>query len=125
MKSRNIPTSIARQQGMTFISVCLLAAVVVAVGYVGFKTVPVVSEYMSLKSALKQAANENTVQEIRAAFDRVASIEYLDQYEDPIRGVDLQVSKVNDRVIVAVDYSREISLFGPAYLVYRLQASSE
>lgn len=120
-----VSSGYARQRGMTFISVCLVAVVVVSLGYVVFKSVPVASEYFSLKRALKQAAQESTVAQVKTAFDRVASIEYLDQYEDPIRGRDLQVTKVNDRVVVRVEYDREVPLFGPAFLVYKLTATSE
>lgn len=115
----------SRQRGMSFISLCLLAMILVFVGYVGFKSVPIMSEYMSLKKALKQAAQESTVIQIRNTFDRVSSVEYLDQYENPVRGKDLQISKQNDQIIVRVDYIREIPLFGPAYLTYKLQASSQ
>lgn len=113
-----------RQRGMSFLSLCLLIIVLVFVGYVAAKTVPVVSEYMSLKSALKQAASETTVTGVRTAFDRVASVNYLDQYDNPVRGTDLEITKINDQVVVSVPYEREIRLFGPAYLVYRLNATS-
>ncbi|RMX08302.1 DUF4845 domain-containing protein [Corticibacter populi] len=125
MSSLIQPASVARQRGMSFISLVLLAVVIVFLGYVGVKTVPVVSEYMSLKRALKQAAQEGTVPQVRAAFDRVASIEYLDQYANPVRGADLEITKQNDVVVINVEYEREVPLFGPAYLVYRLNASSQ
>ncbi|MDO4706226.1 MAG: DUF4845 domain-containing protein [Comamonadaceae bacterium] len=115
----------SRQRGMTFIGLCLLAAVLVFAGYVVFKSVPVMTEYLAIKRALKQASAGNTVLEIRQIYDRVASIEYLEQYENPISSKDLQVSKQNDQVVVDVDYVREIPLVGPAYLTYKLHASSK
>lgn len=113
-----------RQRGMSFLSLCLLIIVLVFLGYVAAKTVPVVSEYMSLKAALKQSATETTVTGVRSAFDRAASVNYLDQYDKPVRGTDLEITKINDQVVVSVPYEREIRLFGPAYLVYRLNATS-
>ncbi|RMW95986.1 DUF4845 domain-containing protein [Allofranklinella schreckenbergeri] len=115
----------SRQRGMTFISLCLLAAVLVFAGYVVFKSVPVMTEYLAIKRVLKQASAGNTVLEIRQIYDRVASVEYLDQYSDPVSSKDLQVSKQNDQVVVNVDYVREIPLVGPAYLTYKLHASSK
>lgn len=115
---------LAKQRGMSFISLCLLVVVLVFIGYVGAKTVPIVTEYMSLKSALKQAAMETTVADVRSAYDRAASVEYLDQFDNPVRSTDLDITKINDQVVVSVLYEREIRLFGPAYLVYRLNVSS-
>ncbi|WP_147473783.1 DUF4845 domain-containing protein [Allofranklinella schreckenbergeri] len=115
----------SRQRGMTFISLCLLAAVLVFAGYVVFKSVPVMTEYLAIKRVLKQASAGSTVLEIRQIYDRVASIEYLEQYANPVSSKDLQVSKQNDRVVVDVDYVREIPLVGPAYLTYKLHASSK
>lgn len=115
----------SRQRGMSFIGVCLLAVILVFLGYVGFKTVPVVTEYLAIQRVLKQASAGNTVLEVRTIYDRVANIEYLEQYENPVTSKDLQVYKENDRVVVAVDYVREIPLFGPAFLVYKLKASSK
>ena len=115
----------ARQRGLSFVSLCILVVLIVFVGYVAVKSIPVASEYMSLKKTLKQAAQQNTVSEVRATYDRVASIESLDNYSNPVRSADLAITKVNDRVVVSVEYDREIPLFGPAYLVYRLNVSSE
>ncbi len=53
--------------------------------------------------------------EVRAAFDRAAQIDDI----KTISGQDLEVSKVNDRVVVAFEYERSVPLVGPAYLVYR------
>lgn len=113
------------QRGMSFISVCLLAVVLVFAGYVVFKSVPVVTEHLAIKRALNKAAEGNTVLEVRQIFDRQANIDYLDQYENPIRAQDLSVTKRNDRVVVEVEYVREVPLVGPAYLTYKLHASSQ
>lgn len=115
----------SRQRGMSFIGVCLLAVILVFLGYVGFKTVPVVTEYLAIQRILKQASNGSTVLEVRQTFDKVSTIEYLDQYENPVSSKDIQIYKQNDQVIVELEYNREIPLFGPAFLVYKLKASSK
>lgn len=113
------------QRGISFIGVCFLLVVLVFAGYVTAKSVPVTMEYMAVKRALKQAAVGSTVEEVRQNFARQASIDYLDQYADPIQAQDLIVSKLNDVVVVEVEYVREIPLFGPAYLTYKFNASSK
>lgn len=113
------------QRGISFIGVCFLVAVLVFAGYVVAKSVPISTEYFAVQRALKQAAAGSTVDEVRQNFARQASIDYLDQYADPIQPQDLMVSKVNDQVLVEVEYVREIPLFGPAFLTYKLSASSK
>ncbi|WP_238945683.1 DUF4845 domain-containing protein [Vandammella animalimorsus] len=113
-----------RQRGMSFIGLCMLAAIIVFLGYVGFKSVPVVTEYAAVQRALKKASEGGTVLEVRQLFDRQANIDYLEQYANPISSKDLIVSKKNDAVVVEVEYDREIPLVGPAFLVYKLHASS-
>lgn len=114
-----------QQRGMSFIGVCLLVVVLVFAGYVVAKSVPIVNEYLSVKRVLKQAATGSTVEEVRSTFARQASIDYLDQYDNPLQANELNVRKVNDVVIVELDYEREIPLFGPAFLVYKFKASSQ
>ncbi|KKW66994.1 hypothetical protein AAV94_13120 [Lampropedia cohaerens] len=114
----------ATQRGISFVSLCLLVVVLVFAGYVVFRTVPVVTEYLAIQRALKQAATGATVLEVRQLFERQASIDYLDQYADPVRSQDLSVTKQNGVVVVELEYTREVPLFGPAYLTYKLHATS-
>lgn len=114
-----------RQRGMSFIGVCLLLVVLIFAGYVVVKSVPIVSEYLSVKRVLKQAATGTTVEEVRSIFTRQSNIDYLDEYDNPLQAQDLIVRKVNDVVVVELQYEREIPLFGPAFLVYKFDASSQ
>ncbi|MBV8249240.1 MAG: DUF4845 domain-containing protein [Comamonas sp.] len=108
----------SRQRGLSFIGLVFLVAILVAVVGIGSQSVPVFLEYQAItKAANKAAAEGNTVAEVKASFDRAASIDDIKS----IAGNDLQVSKVNDKVVVGFEYSREIHLVGPAYLVYRFK----
>ena len=53
--------------------------------------------------------------EVRAIFDRAAQIDDI----KTITGADLEISKINERVVVEFEYERSLPLVGPAYLVYR------
>ncbi|WP_312568359.1 DUF4845 domain-containing protein [Comamonas sp.] len=108
--------SARRQKGVSFIGFVVIAVLAVAVFAIGGQSLPIVLEYQAAKKAAQKAANEgNTVPEVRAAFDRAAQIDDI----KTISGQDLDVSKVNDRVVVAFEYERSLPLVGPAYLVYR------
>ena len=108
----------SRQQGLSFIGLVFLIAILVGVAAIGAQSVPVFLEYQAItKAANKAAAEGNTVAEVKASFDRAAAIDGFTS----VKPEDLQVTKVNDKVVVGFEYSREIHLVGPAYLVYRFK----
>lgn len=106
----------AQQRGLSFISLVFIGALAVAAFAIGGQSVPVFLEYQAVRKAATKAAREGgTVAEIRANFDRAAQIDDIKS----VRGSDLEITKRNDKVLIGYEYSREISLAGPAYLVYR------
>ena len=111
-----------QQRGLTFVGLLFVGIILAFAGVVVAQVVPTYIEYMAVQKATdKAAASGNTVAEIRAAFDRAAQIDDI----RTISGRDLEISKQGDRVVVAFDYSREIHLFGPAYLVMKYQGRSK
>lgn len=114
-------TSPASQRGISFIGLLFLGVVLAFVAIVGAKVVPTATEYMSIVKAAKKAAGDgDTVPAVRASFDRTASVDYITS----ITGKDLDVTKVNDKVVVRFAYDKEIPLFGPAYLLIKYRGSS-
>lgn len=108
----------SRQRGLSFIGLVFLVAIIVSAAVIGAQSVPVFLEYQAItKAANKAAAEGNTVAEVKASFDRSAAIDDLKS----VSGSDLEVTKVNDKIVVGFEYSREIHLVGPAYLVYRFK----
>ncbi|MDH1902370.1 DUF4845 domain-containing protein [Comamonas aquatica] len=104
------------QKGLSFIGFVLIAVLAVAVFAIGGQSLPMWLEYQAAKKASQKAAREGTtVPEVRNIFDRAAQIDDIKS----LRGQDLDVSKVNERVVVGFEYERDIPLVGPAYLVYR------
>ena len=114
-------TSPAAQRGISFIGLRVLGVVLAFVAIVGAKVVPTATEYMSIVKAAKKAAGDGeTVPSVRASFDRTAAVDYITS----ISGKDLDVTKVNDKVVVRFAYDKEIPLFGPAYLLIKYRGSS-
>ena len=108
--------SLSSQKGVSFIGFVVIAVLAVAVFAIGGQSLPIALEYQAAKKAAQKAANEGTtVPEVRAAFDRAAQIDDI----RTITGKDLDVTKINDRVVVSFAYERSLPLVGPAYLVYR------
>ena len=108
----------SRQRGLSFIGLVFLVAIIVSVVTIGAQSVPVFLEYQAITKAANKAATEgNTVAEVKASFERSAAI---DDFKS-VTGNDLNVTKVNDKIVVGFEYSREIPLVGPAFLVYRFK----
>ncbi|HMN94307.1 MAG TPA: DUF4845 domain-containing protein [Hydrogenophaga sp.] len=111
-----------QQRGLTFFGLLFVGIILAFAGVVVAQVVPTYIEYMAVQKATdKAAASGSTVSEIRAAFDRTAQIDDI----RTISGRDLEITKQGDRVVVSFDYSREIHLFGPAYLVMKYQGRSK
>ena len=109
------------QRGISFLGLLFLGVVLALLGIVGARVVPTATEYMSIQKAVKKAAAEGgTVPAIRAAFDRTASVDYIDS----IGGKDLEITKDGDKVVVSFASDKEIPLFGPAYLLLKYRGSS-
>jgi len=121
---RRAPAAAARsrQRGLSFIGLILTGVFLVAAFAIVGQSVPVFLEYQAIRKAADKAAREgSTVPEVRASFDRAATIDDIKS----VKGSDLDVTKRNDRIVVSYSYSREIPLAGPAYLVYRFQDSTK
>jgi hypothetical protein len=118
------PSGRRLQRGVTLMGLMFWAGLVGFVAYVAVRTVPTVNEYYTVQGAVdKIAANPPaTVAEIRRAFDRQKEIEYAIQ---SISSADLEISKENDRVVIAFAYDKEVPLFGPVYLLLKYQGRSK
>ena len=109
------------QRGISFIGLLVLGIVLALLAIVGARVVPTATEYMAITKAVKKAAAEgDTVPAVRAAFDRYASVDYIDS----ISGKELDITKDCDKVVVNFAYDKEIPLFGPAYLLIKYRGSS-
>ena len=111
----------SRQRGLSFFGLIFLGLLAVSIFAIGGQSLPIFIEFMAAKKALEKAKVETTVPQIRAAFDRAAVIDEITS----VKGADLDVTKVGEKVVVSFKYAREIPLAGPAYLVYRFEAKSK
>lgn len=108
----------AHQRGLSFIGLVFVGVFAVAAFAIGGQSIPVFLEHQSIRKAAAKAAKEGaTVADVRTIFDKAAVIDDISS----IKGADLEITKRNDKIIVSYQYSREIALAGPAYLVYRFK----
>jgi hypothetical protein len=91
MKNRRTRRS---QRGLSIIGLIFIGLIVVGLLAIGFRAVPAVIEYIAIERALQKIKNEGkTVGEIRAAFDRHATIDDITS----INSKDLDITKEGDQ----------------------------
>lgn len=110
-----------QQRGLTFIGLLFVGIFLAFAGVTLAQVVPTYLEYMAVQKAVQKASSGTTVAEVRTIFDKAAQIDDI----STITGKDLDIGKQGDRVVVSFDYSREIHLMGPAYLVMKYTGSSQ
>jgi Tfp pilus assembly major pilin PilA len=112
-----------RQRGLTLFGLMFWAIVVGAIAYVGLRVFPTVNEYLTIKRTIEKVAASSpaTVAEVRAAFERQKDIEYS---ISSISGKDLEVTKENEKIVIAFAYDKEIPLYGSVYLLIKYEGRS-
>ncbi|GLS13487.1 MULTISPECIES: DUF4845 domain-containing protein [Hydrogenophaga] len=110
-----------RQTGLTFLGLLFVGGLLAFLGVIVAQIVPTYLEYLAVDKAVKKAAAGATVAEVRNIFDRAAAIDDI----RTITGKDLEVGKQGDKVVVSYDYSREVHIAGPAYVLMKYQGSSQ
>lgn len=112
------------ERGITLFGLLFWAIVIGFVALLGLRVLPTVNEYFTIKRAVEQIASsgQTTVPEIRSAFDKQVQIEYSIQ---SITSKDLEITKVNDKVVIGFSYGKEIEIMSPVYLLIKYEGRSK
>ncbi len=113
-----------RQHGVTLFGLLLWAIVIGFAALVGLKVIPTITEYFTIKRSIEKiaASGATTVPEIRTAFEKQKEIEYSIV---SISGKDLEITKTNDKVVIAFAYDKEIEIMSPVFLLLKYQGRSK
>lgn len=99
-----------RQAGISLIGFLFVAAVVIVVALVAFRTVPSYIEYYTVKTAvdgaLKDTPDGSPVL-VRKAFERRIGADYVDS----VSWQDLQVSKQGNDIVGNITWEKRLPLF--------------
>jgi Domain of unknown function (DUF4845) len=114
----------AHQRGVSLFGLLFWAVVIGFIGYVLVRVLPTVNEYLTIQRAVDTiaASQPATVAEARQAFNRQKEIEYS---ITSITSNDLDITKVNERVVISFAYDKEVPLMGPAYLLIKYEGRSK
>ena len=118
------PSTLSRQRGVTLLGLVFWAVVVAFAALIVMKVLPTVNEFYTIQRAVSKVAKEGgtTVPEIRNAFERQKQIEYS---ISSISGSDLEITKVNDKIVLRFAYNKEIELFDPVFLLIKYHGESK
>jgi hypothetical protein len=112
------------QRGVTLFGLLFWAIVIGFVALVVLRVLPTINEYSTIKRAVEKvaASGATTVPEIRNAFEKQMQIEYG---VTSITGKDLEITKVNDKVVISFAYNKEIELFSPVFLLIKYEGRTK
>jgi hypothetical protein len=111
----------ARQRGLSLVSMIFVGIIVVALLWIGMKSVPALSEYFAVEKAVQKAGAEGqTVRDIRNSFDRYSTIDDIKS----ISGKDLDITKDADRIVVSYAYSYSIPVLDNVRIVIDFSGSN-
>jgi hypothetical protein len=113
-----------RQRGITLFGLLTAAVILGFLALVTMRVLPTLNEYYTIQKAVNKIAQDGgtTVPEIRSAFEKTKEIEYS---ITSIGGKDLDITKVNDKVVISFAYDKEIELFPPVYLLIKYEGRSK
>ena len=111
----------SRQQGISMFWFLIVMVVLAMLGVLGAQALPTVIEYQAVLKAVDKARQGNTIPEVRQIFDKAAQIDDITS----IAGKDLEVVKDGDLMRVKFAYTREIHMFGPAWLTLKYAGQSK
>ena len=111
----------SRQRGISFLGLVFVGGVLAIGGVIAAQVFPTFVEYQSIQKAVQKASTGSTVPEVRTIFERATEIDAINS----IKAKDLDVTKIDDRIIVKFQYEREIHLAGPAYLTLKYSGQSK
>ncbi len=116
------PRSKNSQRGISLPGLIFLLAIVGCIFVLGMKVVPTFTEYRSIKEAIKTVkANNNTVVTIKAAFDKQATVGYIES----ITSKDLDITKNKENEYdISFAYQKKIELLGPVSLLIEYEGTT-
>jgi cytoskeletal protein RodZ len=111
----------SRQRGISFFGLVFVAVVLGSVGVVAAQIFPTVLEYQAISKAAQKASQGGSVAEVRSIFNKQSDV---DDFKS-VTSKDIEVTKVNDKIVVSFAYQREIHLVGPGYLLLKYSGQSK
>lgn len=113
-----------RQRGITLFGLLFASVIVAVVALLGIKVIPEYVEHWQLKKIIKkvasEAGNDASIRQIRIAFEKQASVDYVTS----ITGDNLDISKQQGQLNISFVYEKRIPLFSNVTLLLTFRGNS-
>lgn len=115
-----------KQKGITFLGMLFVGAFVILIAITAMRIVPVYTEFMTVKKILKAMQQDPldtmTPKEIKVAFDKRASIDYI----SVVSGEDLSIERTDSgATVVTIEYQVVKPLMGNVSVLMDFAARSD
>ena len=113
-----------RQKGFTLISTLIVGVLIVLCLLLGFKLIPVFTEYFAIKKAfsavVRDVPGDAPLGDFRKAYQRYAEIDDISS----VRSEQLEIVRDSGSVTISVSYERTVPLLANASLLLAFDVSS-
>lgn len=113
-----------KQSGLSLIGTLIVGAILAFLFVLGFRCVPVVNEYFSVKKIMNQIVDSGfgpdvPPAQIRSEFNNRAAADYVDK----VTGNDLVISRQNGNLQLSIAYERTVPIAGNVSLLFEFDAT--
>lgn len=114
-----------KQSGLSLIGTLIVGAILAFLLVLGFRCVPVVNEYFSVKKIMNQIVDSGfgpdvSPTQIRGEFNKRASADYVEK----VTGNDLVISRQNGNLVLSIAYERTVPIAGNVSLLFEFDATA-
>ena len=112
-----------KQAGVSLGGLIVVLFILVLVGLLALKVVPVYMEFRTAKGAIEAVAREQqgaSVNDVRRAFDKRSQIDDI----NAVKPQDLEITKDGPEITISFAYRKEVPLFRNVGLYFDFAASS-
>jgi len=113
-----------KQAGLSLIGTLIVGAILAFLLVLGFRCVPVVNEYFSVKKIMNQIVDSGVGPEvppaqIRNDFNRRMTADYVEK----VSGNDLVISRKNGNLELSIAYERTVPIVANVSLLFEFDAT--
>lgn len=111
----------AAQRGASFFGVIFYLLIAISLVGLLVKLSPSLSEYLSIRQAVKSVSTAPTIEQSRLAFEQAARVNSITS----ITGRDLDIVKEDGSLDIRFAYRKEVKLMGPVSVVIEYSGGSK
>lgn len=117
--------ALASQRGLTLFGLLIWAVFISFLGLMAIRVWPSLNEYITIQQSvtriMKADPRPASAADVRKAFDHQRDVEYS---ISTLKGADLDIETVNERLEVSFAYDKEVPVVGPVFLLIKYRGGA-